>query len=334
MSETENQSPTRYRIQVVVNREIICSPENLDDTVSFELGRLVSTGYSCAGHNITKIKEKPQKKRLGEFTLDDVIPYIATCSQRNYTANGQTYTVRMNSQRYFVFRDSASCVSCGIVGTKMILEQHPGDKTAHFNLYAEENGELVLMTKDHIKAKSAGGEDRHSNYQTMCSICNNIKAHEVIALEDLRTLRALYNLHVGTMPKRELHKLVDDAKRQVVRKSLKEAKWDANYVTQQDLNVFVYTDGELEAVSVYAPLDGGEHVACIGKGCPLSGTIVGGWFVAELVDGTRVKMPSRFVKIIDKSEDHEEGLSRSDVACDVVTPDVGDVQAEGAGSSS
>jgi 5-methylcytosine-specific restriction endonuclease McrA len=333
MSETETQSPARYRIQVIVNREIICSPANVDETVSFELGRLASMGCTCVGHNVTKIKEKPQKKRLGEFTLDDVIPYIATCSQRNYVANGHTYTVRMNSQRYFVFRDSPSCVACGLTGTKMILEQHPGDKTAHFNLYAEENGELVLMTKDHIRARSAGGEDRHSNYQTMCSICNNIKAHESVALEDLRNLRAIYNRHVNTMAKRELHKVLEEAKRQVVRKSLQEAKWDATYITQQDLNVFVYTDGELEAVSVYAPLDG-EHVSCICKGCPMSGTVVNGWFVAELVDGTKVRMPSRFVRLLEKSGDDETGLSDSGTACNDFAEDLGEVQAEGAGSTS
>ena len=334
MSDPESHSPARYRIQVIVNREIICSPESLDETVAFELGRLAATGYSCVGHNVNKIKEKPQKKRLGEFTLDDVIPYIATCSQRNYTVDGHTYTVRMNSQRYFVFRDSASCVSCGLVGTKMILEQHPGDKTAHFNLYGEENGELILMTKDHIRAKSAGGEDRHSNYQTMCSVCNNIKAHESVALEDLRNLRATYNRHVNLMSKRELHKILEEAKKQVVRKSLKEAKWDATYITQQDLNVFVYTDGELEAGSVYSPLDG-EHVSCICKGCPLSGSVTNGWFVAELVDGTKVRMSSRFVKRVGKGEDNvQEGLPNAGASGDDLSQSVGEVQGEGAGSTS
>ena len=217
MSDNEIQSPVRYRLQVIVNRDLVCPPEGLDEVVAFELGKLANLGYNCAAHNVNRLKERPQKKRLGEFKVEDVIPFIASTGFKDYTVNGQTYPVRMNSQRYFVFRDSLSCVSCGIAGSKMMLEQHPGDKTAHFNLYAEENGELVMMTKDHIRAKSVGGEDRHSNFQTMCSICNNIKAHQAIALEDLRSLRMIYNRNLRHMPKKDLHRLIEDAKVNIVR---------------------------------------------------------------------------------------------------------------------
>jgi 5-methylcytosine-specific restriction endonuclease McrA len=37
-------------------------------------------------------------------------------------------------------------------------------------------GEEVLLTKDHIKPKSLGGKNHHSNYQTMCVDCNVEKA--------------------------------------------------------------------------------------------------------------------------------------------------------------
>lgn len=298
-SDTEIQSPIRYRLQVIVNRDLVCPPDGLDGVVSFELGKLADIGYTCVAHNVNKLKDRPQKKQLGEFKVEDVIPFIAATGQREYTANGQTYTVRMNSQRYFVFRDSLSCVACGLVGTKMILEQHPGDKTAHFNLYGEENGELVMMTKDHIRAKSVGGEDRHSNFQTMCSICNNIKAHQAIGLEDLRNLRVLHNKNVKQMPKKELHRIIEEAKSQIVQGKQEEADWDANYVTLHDLNLFAYTEGELEAVSVYSPCDG-VHLGCISKGCPLSGTVEGEWLLAILTDGTRVRMPIKFVRLWEK----------------------------------
>jgi len=302
MSDIETKSPARYRLQIIINRDLICPPDGLDEVVSFELGKLAHLGYTCVAHHVNRLKDRPQKKRIGEFTVEDVIPFITSSeSKKDYVVNGQTYVVRMNSQRYFVFRDSLSCVSCGLTGSKMVLEQHPGDKTAHFNLYAEEDGNLVLMTKDHIRAKAVGGEDRHSNYQTMCSICNNIKASEAIGLEDLRTLRMLYNVNVRQMPKKQLHRMIEDAKGQMVRAIRKEADWDANYVTLCDLSLFAYTGGGLEAVSVYTTGQG-EHLACMSKGCPISGFVEGDWLLAELTDGTRIRMPTKFVRAWERKD--------------------------------
>ena len=65
----------------------------------------------------------------------------------------------MNSQRYFIFRESACCAACGLEGTVMVLEQNPHDRNPHFNLYAVEDGKHVLMTKDHVLPKAFGGEE-------------------------------------------------------------------------------------------------------------------------------------------------------------------------------
>ncbi len=223
MSDIEVQSPARYRLQVIINRDLVSPPDGLDEVVSFELGKLADAGYSCLAHNVNKLKERPQKKRLGEFTVDDVIPFITSLTQKEYTVNGQTYIVKMNSARYFVFRDNLSCVACGIIGTKMMLEQHPGDKTAHFNLYAEEDGELVLMTKDHIRAKSKNGPDELHNFTTMCCVCNNIKADYPITLEQLRTVRYFHNMNKNLMTKRDLSKLTVEKVRQMTEENLKNA---------------------------------------------------------------------------------------------------------------
>lgn len=296
MSDTETKSPTRYRLQVIINRDLVCPPEGLDEVVAFELGKLADMKYTCVAHNVNKLKERPQKQQIAEFSVDDVIPFITpNSSQRNYTAKGKTYPVRMNSQRYFVFRDNMACVACGIVGSRMILEQHPGDKTAHFNMYAEEDGNLVLMTKDHIKAKSVGGEDRHSNYQTMCAICNNLKAHQAIGLEDLRNLRVLYNKHVRQLPKKELHKLIEDAKAQIEYEYSRDAKWEASHVTMCDLNLFAYTDDTMVAYDIYTVVIT-PHLGCMSKGCPIQGVADGDQFLAKLVDGTKIQMPLRYVR--------------------------------------
>ena len=38
-----------------------------------------------------------------------------------------------------------------------------------------ENNEEILFTKDHITPRSKGGKNHISNYQTMCSKCNEGK---------------------------------------------------------------------------------------------------------------------------------------------------------------
>jgi hypothetical protein len=47
----------------------------------------------------------------------------------------------------------------------MVLEYaSPDNLTPNFNLYAEEDGEMVLMTQDHIVPDSKGGLKRADNH--------------------------------------------------------------------------------------------------------------------------------------------------------------------------
>lgn len=162
---------------------------------------------------LDRLKEKVQKVRLGEFSLDDVIPYLTKEeTKKEYEINGIKHAVKMNSHRYFLFRESIRCVACGLLGTKVFLEHHIADKSPHFNLYGEEDGKLILMTKDHIHAKSCGGEDRHSNYQTMCLICNNLKGHSNLNLEGVSELRRIYNENKDNTTKKKLHCLIEEAR--------------------------------------------------------------------------------------------------------------------------
>jgi 5-methylcytosine-specific restriction endonuclease McrA len=68
------------------------------------------------------------------------------------------------------------CVTCGIKGLFYAVEQSPGQKSHHLNLYGvNEDSEEVLMTHDHIIARGLGGVDNLSNAQVMCSPCNSKK---------------------------------------------------------------------------------------------------------------------------------------------------------------
>jgi len=167
--------------------------------------------------DIAKMKERKKLEHLATYSVDEVFPYITEEDvKKEYEVDGQIYQVRMNSDRYFVFRDNTSCVSCGLEGTKMILDINPGDQSPHFNLYAEENSRLVLMTKDHILAKSRGGKDELRNYQTMCSVCNNLKGAYDISLENCRELRRLHNNH-DKLPRKELRDLINTRREEMTK---------------------------------------------------------------------------------------------------------------------
>lgn len=119
--------------------------------------------------------------RATKFPIEDVLHLITPKTSKIKIKFGDRF-VDMGSLRYHVFKRSLVCVTCGIVGQYFALEQHRdvaarGSKTWHFNLYAVKDGEEVLMTKDHIQPKSAGGSDKMANLQTMCSPCNLAKGN-------------------------------------------------------------------------------------------------------------------------------------------------------------
>ena len=140
-----------------------------------------------------------QYNRHRIFSLDEVLPFVATSNETNRLAKElgwheirsmskrdfEGHTVQMNSSRYQVFLEKGTiCSSCGIEGKYFALEQdkympNQGSNAYHFNLYAlDGDGNEVLMTKDHIVPKSCGGSNELSNYQTMCSPCNGNKGSD------------------------------------------------------------------------------------------------------------------------------------------------------------
>ena len=133
---------------------------------------------------------------MGHYHPDDVLRHITRKRiHRDYAGHdGRTWSVRMNSHRYFCFSRSLSCAVCGIVGNTMVLERNVGSKSnPHFNLYSGVENSRILMTKDHIKPKSCGGRNDQDNYQTMCTICNGLKGSRQLDLDSLMTLRTMYD---------------------------------------------------------------------------------------------------------------------------------------------
>lgn len=150
---------------------------------------------------------------LGTFRPEDVLPHIAKAKERRgYRGDdGRLWNVKMWSHRYFTFRRSLSCVVCGLDGTVMSLERSiDSDGQPHFNLYAVgEGGERTLMTKDHIRPRSRGGEDYASNFQTMCAVCNGLKAHHSLDLRQMKLLRAAYDTLMDRELPKEVRRVID-----------------------------------------------------------------------------------------------------------------------------
>ena len=199
-------------------------PEECLEKAKIQLDSILNSNPSgedfdgfCVQVDLARMKDRKKLVHLGEFDLEEVLPFITEDeTKKDYEVDGKIYSVRMNSDRYFVFQNNNHCVSCDIEGTKMVLDINPGDQSPHFNLYAEENGRLLLMTKDHILAKSKGGTDELSNYQTMCSICNNLKGAYDLKLDHVKELREMYN-NTEKLPRKELRELINKRREEMSR---------------------------------------------------------------------------------------------------------------------
>jgi hypothetical protein len=134
---------------------------------------------------------------LGRLRPDEVLPSTGATAPSEIFFDQE---VKMTSLRYQTFVKSTKCACCGIVGTVMLLEMPSnGGKICrpHFNMYAEREGELIQMTKDHIRPKSRGGEDHIHNMQTMCHVCNELKGNQHAKGGNKRALHKLRKIQDG-----------------------------------------------------------------------------------------------------------------------------------------
>ena len=125
-------------------------------------------------------KRNPLYRRLAragvyntEYVLD-LIEEQKLLKNNKFTLD--KHTIKVNSSRYPVFKESLVCSSCGLTGVYFALEKHPGVVGLwHFNLYAINKDNMqVLMTKHHVIPRSKGGTGKLENLQTMCFPCNDL----------------------------------------------------------------------------------------------------------------------------------------------------------------
>lgn len=86
----------------------------------------------------------------------------------------------ISSLRMLTYTKGTCCVNCEKEAHFFILEKMRNDHSSgHLNLYhSRSDGSLVMMTSDHIIAKSRGGSNVHlENRQPMCCYCNFRKSN-------------------------------------------------------------------------------------------------------------------------------------------------------------
>jgi hypothetical protein len=216
------------------------------------------------------MSDKVERIKVAEVPVDLVLNNVFFHNKVFFHENKE-YLVKMNSQRYFMFRENLSCVCCSLKGTRMFLEYHSSDMTPHFNLYGEQNGELILMTKDHIIAKALGGKDKHSNYQTMCLTCNNLKGHTSLTLDSLKVLRKLYDEKKNILTRKNLHLFLEKAKSKLERaRKHKRVKYSNEIVVlKTDLNCYLSKDSIVGKPVYDPPLKNKIKIGCIKQGTVL-----------------------------------------------------------------
>jgi 5-methylcytosine-specific restriction endonuclease McrA len=112
---------------------------------------------------------------------EKILNNIGLSKEDKITFNG--ITVTSYSLRFHTFKESLSCFCCGRVGTHFRVQATKNkkgvvnEKGYHLGLWSDDD---VQMTKDHILPKSLGGTDELSNFQTLCSICNQKKDNKFI----------------------------------------------------------------------------------------------------------------------------------------------------------
>ena len=134
-------------------------------------------------------------KVLGTQPLENVIPHIVQSGNttqerkqktyRTYHVGGQFFRVKMSGQRMSLMGREQECACCGHTGVLFRLESS-GCYQPHFNLYGAHESGLILMTMDHIKPRSSGGNTLPDNLQLLCKICNEWKKNRPLTIEELR----------------------------------------------------------------------------------------------------------------------------------------------------
>ena len=162
---------------------------------------------------LVQLKTRQMPKHLASYPAQEILERTGS-GKAAFTVDGKSYQVRMDSDRYKLFRQNRHCAACGLEGTHMVLDLPYGHNQPHFNLYGLEDGQLVLMTKDHIVPRTKGGRDEMANYQTYCHACNQIKGCDDLDNNQVRLIREALRQN-KSLSRQEMRRMLLELKEQL-----------------------------------------------------------------------------------------------------------------------
>jgi len=118
---------------------------------------------------------RPSLKFYGVAPYDSIMELVDEKDRLDRKKHFNGKKVRIGGF-FQIFKKNQCCVACGLKGTQFILLDRtvrPGEPKALLPLLCADN--FVLLTIDHIIARSRGGPNTFDNYQTMCWNCNRDK---------------------------------------------------------------------------------------------------------------------------------------------------------------
>lgn len=107
-----------------------------------------------------------------------------------FPTTGVHYPIHSYRTKWQLFEtDNYTCRSCGMtVEFVDIIKCGPSTKY-NLQFVGVVNDQRIILTIDHIFPLSCGGDNKSSNLQSLCSICNNIKGDRLLAIDELRDER-------------------------------------------------------------------------------------------------------------------------------------------------
>jgi hypothetical protein len=186
----------------------------------------------------------------------------------------------------------------GISAFKSLREQNPNKKlvllTYERNMEMM-NGQLVLMTKDHIHPVSCGGKDHLSNYQVCCHICNNLKGNLPLKIGEIAELRRVHREKSKVMGKKRLSALLEYLRQEFVanraERPVEIVDLSSGYNLCQDISI-VMANGNPKCVFMREALAGEfQQIASLRVGMALEPIVITEDFVEIKFNDDTLKVP-------------------------------------------
>lgn len=159
-----------------------------------------------------RVKENYNGRKI---PLDEVLSKVTEDTPKFTSAwfDGAEVNIGMLNIRLYAAK-GCDCIHCKLPGSFFRVERMGKGNSIfnewHLNLYGvNEYGTEILMTKDHIHARSKGGGDEIKNLQPMCEICNvkkkDMPMHEFQAKHGTPQ-PSKYDMHYAKVAKRMLER--------------------------------------------------------------------------------------------------------------------------------